>query len=151
MSKIIVLVGPPNSGKSTWCTNFISMNKDYVRVSRDDFRRSFYDSWTVPNKIEDVITEIQDCAIESFIKKGYNVVIDNTHCKFRYIDDIIKKYGQEHDIIFKVFDLDSYTLMARNTYRSRMDGKFIPDNVMERMIDNFTQLKQTFDFKDILH
>lgn len=151
MGKIIVLVGPPNSGKSTWANTFISSNKDYVKISRDDFRKSFYDAWTVPNKIEDVITEIQDCSIDSFLRKGYNVVVDNTHCKLKYIDGIVKKYGQEHDILFKVFDVDKYTLIARNHYRSRIDGKSIPENVMERMINNFNELKENFEFKDIVH
>ena len=55
------------------------------------------------------------------------------------------------DIIFKVFDVDSHTLMARNEYRGKVDGKYIPDTVMESMIRNFIELKNTFEFKDIIH
>jgi len=151
MGKIIILVGPPNSGKSTWTRNFIISNTNYVKVSRDDFRISFLDRWSTNKKIENVITEIQHCSIKSFLDVGMNVIIDNTHCKMKYIDDIIEKYGNDHDITFKVFDVDSHTLMVRNEYRARIDGKHIPENVMENMIKNFNELKETFDFKDIIH
>ena len=35
--KVIILVGPPGSGKSTWCKNFLSKHTDYCRINRDDF------------------------------------------------------------------------------------------------------------------
>lgn len=151
MVKIVLLVGPPNSGKTTWTKNFIGQNKDYVKISRDDLRQSLFNSWVVSHKMENVITELQDQLIETLIKNNVNIILDNTHCKFKYIQEVIDKFGDRCDIVFKVFDVDTHTLLARNEYRGKIDGKYIPDTVMENMIDNFNELKKSFDFKDILH
>lgn len=151
MGKIIVLVGPHNSGKSTWSNQFIEKNKNYIRVSRDDFRRGFYSSWSTPDAVEEVIIEVQDCAISGFLSRGYNVILDNSHCKLSSIEHIINNYSKDHDIIFKVFDVDVNTLMTRNSYRRIVDGKYIPDNVLENVIQDFNELKEKFDFKDIIH
>jgi predicted kinase len=151
MSKIIMLIGPPNSGKTTWTREFIKKNKEYVKVSRDDFRRMFFDEWVVSRDMENILTNIQNTVVDKFLDSGVNVILDNTHCKQQYIDAIIERYGSKHDIIYKVFDVDRHTLMARNEYRGKIDGKYIPDTVMENMIKNFNKLKETFTFKDIVH
>ena len=38
--KVIISVGVSASGKSTWATNFVSSNPNYVKIGRDDFRYS---------------------------------------------------------------------------------------------------------------
>lgn len=151
MTKIIVLVGPPNSGKTTWTKNFMNNNIDYVKVSRDDIRQSLFNSWVVSNQMENVISKLQNQMILTLIQNNVNVILDNTHCKMKYIQDIIDCFGSSADIIFKIFDVDEHTLYARNEYRGKIDGKYIPDTVMSNMIKNFNELKETFDFKDIIH
>ena len=120
-------------------------------MSRDDLRQSLLGSWVASRKMENVITEIQDTMIKKLIQSGVNVIIDNTHCKLKYIQEVIDNYASDCDIIFKVFDVDEHTLYARNEYRGKVDGKYIPDTVMTNMIKNFKELKSTFDFKDIIH
>lgn len=150
MSKIIVLVGPPNSGKTTWAKNFMNNSVDYLKVSRDDIRQSLLGSWVASRKMEDVITEIQNDMIKKLIKNGMNVILDNTHCKMKYIQDVLDNFGSECDILFKVFDVDEHTLFARNEYRGKIDGKYIPDTVLKNMIDNFNELKKEFNFKNTI-
>ena len=42
--KVLILIGIPGSGKSTWSTEFVKENKDWVRINRDDFRFMFNSS-----------------------------------------------------------------------------------------------------------
>lgn len=151
MVKIIVLVGPPNSGKTTWTKDFMSKNKDYVKISRDDLRQTLFGSWVVSNQMENVISDIQKQMIMTLINNNINIILDNTHCKMKYIQQIIDDFSHTSDIIFKVFDVDKHTLYARNEYRGKVDGKYIPDTVMDHMIKNFIELKDSFNFKDIVH
>ena len=151
MVKVIILVGPPNSGKTTWCREFLLHNKDYVKISRDDYRRMLVNQWVADWNIETLITELQHHAVKTFLGYGINVILDNTHCKLSYINDSIKNYCDFADIEFKVFDIDEYTLKSRNESRNITDGKYIPDTVMDSMIKNFKILKENFDFKPIVH
>ena len=38
MSKLLILVGAPGSGKSTFARYFLRTEDNWVRVNRDDFR-----------------------------------------------------------------------------------------------------------------
>lgn len=150
---IIILVGPPNSGKSTWTKSFIMNNKTYLKVSRDDFRRMLSENWVVSHEVENLITRIQIKSIIEAIESGFDVIVDNTHCKISYINELLDQILKEFpDVIikFKLFDVDRHTLMERNEYRSKIDGKYIPENVMENMIKGFNHVKNNFDFSDYL-
>ena len=78
MSKILVLQGPPASGKSTFARKFISENNHWVIVCRDSIRDSLGDYW-VPNR-EDLVSKIERDSIASSIEMGWNVIIDATNC-----------------------------------------------------------------------
>ena len=38
MSKLLILVGAPGSGKSTFARYFLRTEDNWIRVNRDDFR-----------------------------------------------------------------------------------------------------------------
>ena len=40
MKKIILTVGCPGSGKSTWAREFIAKNPGFFNINRDDYRQS---------------------------------------------------------------------------------------------------------------
>lgn len=40
MKKIILTVGCPGSGKSTWAREFIAKNPGFYNINRDDYRQS---------------------------------------------------------------------------------------------------------------
>jgi predicted kinase len=54
MQTLLILQGPPASGKSTWAKEFVKNNPWYIRVCRDDLRRMRGTYW-IPGQ-EDMIT-----------------------------------------------------------------------------------------------
>lgn len=77
MSKILVLTGPPASGKTTFARNFVKEHDRWVIVSRDSIRSSLGEYW-VPDR-EDLVSKIERDTIISSIQKGWNVIIDATN------------------------------------------------------------------------
>jgi predicted kinase len=80
--EIIITVGLPGSGKSTWAKQFVLNNPSYIRVNRDDLRRMF-GKYDMPER-EKLVTLIEDHIIAMAIGREYNVVIDATNFNNKY-------------------------------------------------------------------
>lgn len=64
-SQLILMVGPPGSGKSTFCKTFMGINPLYILLSLDETKTK-----TSFNTI-----------FNRTIKLGHSIILDNTHCK----------------------------------------------------------------------
>ena len=81
MPKLILTRGIPGSGKSTWAKAYIAERLGAVRINRDCLR------WMVFNKphsddkkLEKLVKDIERSAVLESLSRGYDVVVDDTHC-----------------------------------------------------------------------
>lgn len=74
---IIVMVGPPASGKTYFAKEFVKEKSTWIRVNRDDLRLMCGDYW-VPSR-EKLINTLEESIVTSALKQGYNVIIDATN------------------------------------------------------------------------
>lgn len=106
-----ITIGISGSGKSTWATEFISKNDNWVRLNRDDARRQllgkltpdYYTSKRV-HKTEKHVTNILDDQIRYFLNAGVNVIVDNTHLSEKYLRHYEDSFGHLAYVSFKIFD-----------------------------------------------
>ncbi|MDU1891090.1 MAG: AAA family ATPase [Dysgonomonas sp.] len=143
--QILILIGPPGSGKSTFAKYFIRTEENWMRLCRDDFRMMHFTYSNLSPREEGLITDMLDASIEALLRKRSNVLIDATHCRAEYIDHYISKFNHMADISFKVFDVDAKDIAERCQKRNEETGKYIPSNVQKRYIKEFEELKRTFD------
>ncbi len=143
--QILILVGAPGSGKTTFAKYFIRTEENWMRVCRDDFRAMHFATTLSPRE-EYGITDMIDSTIEGLLKRRKNVLIDATHCKAEYINHYIEKFNHLADISFKVFSLDAETIAERCEKRFKETGKYISKSVQTRYIKELAQLKKKFDF-----
>ena len=114
---IIVLIGLPASGKSTYAKNFIADNPSYRRVNKDSIREMInFSKWT--NKGEALVQKIRDAIIHQMITSGYNVVIDDTNLQQIHIDNF-KSIAELYniDIKFKYFNVSIEECIKRDSQR----------------------------------
>lgn len=145
--ELIMLVGIPTSGKSTFSNN--PKYKDYIRVSSDDIlqevakeRQQSYNTVFKGNIRFAQIAMMK--VLRKAIGDGKSIIWDQTNLtkkqrreKLKHIPDTYKKTA-----VYFIVDLK--TALKRNTQRP---GKVIPPEILERMIKEYELpvLEEGFD------
>lgn len=105
MKKLILTVGLPRSGKSTW-----SIGTGYPIVNRDSIRLALHGQAYI-SEAESMITAIERYMVESLFLAGHDtVIIDATHLKTKYIKQWIKN---DRKIELEFFDTPMETCIER--------------------------------------
>lgn len=151
---LYVTVGPPCSGKSSWVKSLMSkfIGQDFTRVNLDDFRsmiklgRHWKDIKTPHfNKLEKALISSQYHLILEALNIGQNVIIENTSCNLKTINDIKNTFGKVANIRFLNFYVPLWRLKVRNVIRYIKTGKWIPPNIIEAMHNNQLKLMEGGD------
>lgn len=155
---LIILIGPPCSGKSTWAKNNL---KDYIRISRDDLLEGMFKDRGTYSEIFKSLTEDEHSLIDIQLMKDYklalaageNIVIDMTslskksRAKFLNGHKELKNYNKRA----KVFFISEEEFSKRNEMRS-LSGKSIPHYLYLDMVKRFAfPLKDEFDYVQIIN
>ena len=143
--KIILCIGIPASGKSTWSSDYVRRNPDWVRVNRDDFRKMLKNEQVCEPKIEDMVTDLMKATITKCLMRKLNVIIDNTNLKQKYINDFIETFKYDADIDYRVFDISIDKAIERDNNRDAKVG----EGVIKKMYKDFKVLMDSFDFQPV--
>jgi len=144
--KILILVGAPGSGKTTFAKYFVRTEEHWIRTNRDEFRAMNFADALMSVYEENLLTEIVDSAINTALLRKMNVLIDDTNCKADYLQHYIDKFGEKASIAFKVFELPTEELIARCERRAKETGRSVPIGVIKKMVKDLEVLKENFDF-----
>lgn len=149
MSKITVLSGISNSGKSTFASELVQQHPQaFIVVNRDKLREAHYGytEETVKNYythkdfnyMESQITAVQDKLIDFWLRKGKDVIIDATNLKKAYIEEF-NKFGVPTEV--KFFDITLKEALTRNMSRNRK----VDEEVIERQYSQYINLRKNFE------
>lgn len=128
--KLIVTVGLPRSGKSTW-----AREQGFPIVNRDSIRLAHHGQAFIA-EAEPFITVVEDLMVKSLFEAGMNIVIvDACHVSKRYRNKW-KNFVKDVEVVFKHFDTDKATCIER----ALNNGQDYLVPVIERMSRNFEDL-----------
>lgn len=120
-------------------------NQDYVRVNRDYFRLMLRNERMCTPKIEGMISEMQNEAIYHALYNKLNVIVDNTHVKVKYINELIDEFKYHADIDYQVFDISLEKAIERDNNREAKVG----EEVIKRMYNDYKILLDSFNFQPV--
>ena len=143
--KILILIGIPASGKTTWANKYIHNNPSWVRVSRDSFRYMLKDVKSCEPNIEKMITDMVNDTIRRCLSKRLNVIVDATHLKLNKIEMLVEEFKYDADIDYKVFDISLNKAIERDANRSNSVGK----DLITTLYEEYKDLIETFNYKPI--
>jgi predicted kinase len=149
---VIILVGPPLSGKSTWVRqNFPDTNV----ISRDEIVMEVYGSRNYTEAFQKVNQKEVDRVLDSRLKEANlsksNVIVDMTHMtskrrrqNLNYFSDDFYKLA----VIFPILSDDEY--VRRNTKRIEEENKDLPMGVIKSMISSYQTIKDDEGFNRVI-
>ena len=137
----MILCGIPGSGKTTWARNAVRANENWKRVNRDELRQMTYCEQFNP-KWEEMLTIVERNTVGALLMQGFNVIIDATHCKPKYIREwsefLMQNMPHRVQVLVRRFDTPLEVCVERNAQRP--EGARVPEWVMKRMYMNFKNM-----------
>lgn len=132
LQTVLLTVGLPASGKSTYAKELITTNKNWARVNRDDLRSMVFNGFN--RKKEKTIVKSEMELAELYLSKGMNVVVDDTNLNPK-VRDSWKAFCDEHGVEFKIkiFDTSLRECIRRDVLRQNSVG----EDVIRRMWNEF--------------
>ena len=121
MITITLTVGIPACGKSTWSKEELKKDPEgTVRVNRDDLR-NMMSNYHFSEENERMVTSVRNFVIQQAVRRGKNVIVDETNLNRRNFDDIVKMVKQlnlDAKVIEKSFYVDLDEAIARDAART---------------------------------
>ena len=156
IKKLILLIGLPAVGKSTWVNKFLKHNTDTIVCGLDLFLEQEYPQFSTyvekfnhHQKLGDIgfdnyIKYMDSCKKEA-LKKGYNLIIDQTNLNKKARARHLSLPAKEKIAVF--WRNTPKDWKKRLERRSRKEGKFIPKEVLKSMANSLEEpsFKEGFD------
>ncbi|MEO3856132.1 AAA family ATPase [Acrocarpospora sp. B8E8] len=141
MSHLIICRGLPGSGKTYWATRWVAEDQAArARVNRDSLRGMVHDGAWVAGVTEHRIIAVRDAAILALLRKGVDVVSDDTNLPQRTARDLAKlakRVGGTFEIAdFTGTPLD--TCIERDAKRDRTVGEDVIRSMHGRFLKGRT-------------
>lgn len=137
MNNIVIMVGAPGSGKSTFVEKYKTTHPDMVFLSSDQLRSVFGKNEN-DQSVSAQVFQHMEREVDRLLFENKDVCIDatNMHRKARkpWVD-LAKKHGARLEAYVFVACRD--ILVERNKKRGASGGRDVPADVIDRMLNNY--------------
>ena len=129
--KLIMLVGIPGSGKTTYAKEYARIHDDTIHISSDSIRAELYGDESIQGDPATVFSLMQKRAVEA-IKSGKTVLYDATNMTRKDrsgIIDACPRYAQvEAHVVWAPIEI----CVERDSNRDRTVGRAVIDKMLKR-------------------
>lgn len=130
--KLILLVGIPGSGKTTYAKKYISeYPKTPVHLSSDKIREELYGNESIQRNPNEVFSLMQKRAVEA-LNEGHDVLYDATNITRKDRSAIISLCPKFAEIEAHIIWAPIETCIERDTTRDRTVGKEVIDRMLKK-------------------
>lgn len=141
---IIITLGIPGSGKSTWRKDFISKHPEYKVICPDDLRKEI--TGNVSDISQDALVwQSAYHTLKEHLDNKLDVIFDSTSCSIK-TQKAIENIARDRNaiILYKIFEIDTDIAKTRiqNDINSGIDRSKVPMKIVDMMAENFIKAKE---------
>lgn len=129
--KLILLVGIPGAGKTTYAKNYIKSNSNTIHLSSDSIRAELYGNESIQGNPADVFSLMQKRAIEA-LNDGHDVIYDATNITRKDRASIISICPKFVKIECHIIWTPIEECIKRDAARDRTVGKEVIDKMLKK-------------------
>lgn len=130
---LIILCGPPGSGKTTLANELTNSYENFVIISPDEIREELTGDSTDQSHNVLVFAKVYSRLI-AFLEGGYNVIYDATNCRTAYRNKIVSVCK---DSAKKIFCFMATTSISDCLKYNESRNRIVPEDVIEKMYFTF--------------
>lgn len=139
MTELLILRGLPCAGKTTFAKQWVIEDPDNrARVNRDDLRLLLHTEATYQYPQEEAVTAAEHAMIESLLRAGKSVVVDNVNLRSKYVRkymEIAHQVGAE--IRVEDFGISVDEAIMRDKFRQH--GGSVGEDVIRSFASRYLQ------------
>lgn len=129
--KLIMLVGVPGTGKTTYATKYMKENPNTIHLSSDSIRKELWGDESIQGDNSQIFSLMHDRAVEA-LNNGQDVIHDATNMTRKdrsYMIELCPKFVQiEAHVIWAPIE----TCIERDAARERTVGKAVIDKMLKK-------------------
>ena len=153
--KLIMLIGLPASGKTTWTNKFLAQNPGYTVVSSDDIIERYAKKDGINysqafHKYADVADKEFKQELQAALQAKKNIIVDRTNMSKKSRNKILSNVPKGYERIAVVFDVARPELDKRLVQREYDTGKRIPKEVVDGMHASYSPPSKEEGFAEII-
>jgi len=151
---VLLLVGPPLSGKTTWINKNFS-EKEVTIISRDQLVLDVYDGDNYDDAFKNVnqkrVNQLLEESIEEAAENKDNVIVDMTNLTSKRRKTTLRHFDDDYTkiaVIFPLLEWDEFVI--RNNRRKAEENKTIPEHVIKNMIASYQAIRDDEGFDKVI-
>lgn len=122
--RFIICKGLPASGKSTYAKEQCALDKDLIRVNKDDLREMFKVEFSYNS--ERAVFATERAIAKTVLAAGKSIIVDDTNFRedhFNYWINLAKEFNIEPEVVF--FDTPVDECIRRDKKREKSVGAVV--------------------------
>jgi len=135
--KVIVMIGAPGSGKTTFAKKLWQDNPNFKYLSSDALRAEF-GSGEDDQSVTPVVFATLKRRLDHCLRRNETVIVDATSMNAKDRKDYINAAKQFNaKVVAYAFVCDKQTLLERNQKRGAGGGRNVPEFVIDKMLAKY--------------